>query len=113
LRDIWYRSPLSLDNTHILGSVLREKRSRHVMSALGGLDVHKDSTYATILNNEGKIVNQTRMNNERVLPYLRQFNVCKVGMESSNQIAPLFRQLTSKDLTSWSRIRRRPGTLRG
>jgi hypothetical protein len=30
-----------------------------------GLDVHKDSTYATILNPEGKIVNQTRMNNER------------------------------------------------
>jgi len=25
------------------------------------LDVHKDSTYATILNFEGKIINQTRM----------------------------------------------------
>ena len=43
-------------------------RSRHVMSALVcGLDVHKDSTYATILSPEGKIVNQTRMSNERVL----------------------------------------------
>jgi len=61
-----------------------------------GLDVHKDSTYATILNHEGKIVNQTRMNNERVLSYLSHFRVSKVGMESSNQIAPLFRQLTSK-----------------
>jgi transposase len=67
------------------------------MSALVcGLDVHKDSTYATILSPEGKIVNQTRMENERVLPYLSHFKVSKVGMESSNQIAPLFRQLTAK-----------------
>ncbi len=67
------------------------------MSALScGLDVHKDSTYVIILSPEGKIINQTRMTNERVLPYLSHFNVSKVGMESSNQIAPLFRQLTSK-----------------
>ncbi len=67
------------------------------MSALFcGLDVHKDSTYATILSQEGKIVNQTRMINENVLPYLKHFNVNKIGMESSNQIAPLFRQLTAK-----------------
>jgi transposase len=48
------------------------------------------------LNLEGKIVNQARMENERVLPYLLHFKVSKVGMESSNQIAPLFRQLSSK-----------------
>ncbi|MGA3112059.1 MAG: IS110 family transposase [Candidatus Bathyarchaeia archaeon] len=78
-------------------SVKRAGRSCHTMSALVcGLDVHKDSTYATILNPEGKIVNQTRMTNERVLPYLSHFDVGKVGMESSNQIAPLFRQLTAK-----------------
>src|SRR4030043_747854 len=78
-----------------MGSVLRKRRSRHVMSALVcGLDVHKDSTYATILNHEGKIVNQTRMENERVLPYLSRFKVSKIGMESSNQIAPLFKQLS-------------------
>ena len=58
--------------------------------------MHKDSTYATILSLEGKIVNKTRMSNEPVLTYFKQFNVSKVGMESSNQIAPLFRQLTSK-----------------
>jgi transposase len=61
-----------------------------------GLDVHKGSTYATILDLNGKIVNQTKMNNERVLSYLAHFNVSKVGMESSNQIAPLYRQLASK-----------------
>jgi len=61
-----------------------------------GLDVHKDSTYATILNSEGKIVNQTRMNNEKVLSYLSHFDVGRVAMESSNQVAALYRQLTSK-----------------
>jgi len=67
------------------------------MSALVcGLDVHKDSTYATILNPEGKIVNQTRMNNERVLSYLSHFKVERVAMESSNQVAPLYRQLTKE-----------------
>ena len=64
------------------------------MSALVcGLDVHKDSTYATILNNEGKIVNQTRMSNERVLSYLALYKVKKVSMESSTAVAPLYRQL--------------------
>jgi transposase len=80
-----------------MGSVKRAGRSRHFMSALVcGLDVHKDSTYATILNSEGKIVNQTRMSNEKVLPYLSHFKIGKVGMESSNQIAPLYRQLSSR-----------------
>jgi len=67
------------------------------MSALVcGLDVHKDSTYATILNPEGKIVNQTRMDNERVLSYLSRFKVERVAMESSNQVASLYRELKSK-----------------
>ena len=57
--------------------------------------MHKESTHSTILNLEGKIVNQTRMENEKVLPYLSHFKVSKIGMESSNQIAPLSRQLTS------------------
>lgn len=48
-----------------------------------GLDVHKDSTYATILNPEGKIINQTRMINEKVLSYLSHFRVGKVAMEAS------------------------------
>ena len=54
-----------------MGSVKRRRRSRHIMSALVcGLDVHKDSTYATILNSDGKTVDQTRMENEKVLSYL-------------------------------------------
>jgi transposase len=67
------------------------------MSALVcGLDVHKDSTYATVLSPEGKIVNQMRMNNERVLSYLSHFNVGKVAMESSNQVASLYRKLQGR-----------------
>jgi len=61
-----------------------------------GLDVHKESTYATILNPEGKIVDQARMNNERVLSYLEHFKVDKVAMESSNQVASLYRKLKSE-----------------
>jgi len=59
-----------------------------------GLDVHKDSTYATVMDQEGKIVNQTKMSNERVLSYLSGFKVDRVAMESSNQVAPLYRKLT-------------------
>jgi len=67
------------------------------MSALVcGLDVHKDSTYATIMDPHGKIVNQMKMNNERVLLYLSRFNVDRVAMESSNQVASLYRQLVKK-----------------
>ena len=77
-----------------MGSVKRPGRSRHTMSALVcGLDVHKDSTYATILDSEGKIVDQTRMENERIASYLSQFKVRKVAMESSTAVAPLYRQL--------------------
>jgi transposase len=61
-----------------------------------GLDVHKDSTYATILDQNGKIVNQTRMENEKVLSYLSRFNVGKVAMEASTPVVPLYRQLTKK-----------------
>jgi len=80
-----------------MGSVLRKRRSRHVMSAfVCGLDVHKDSTYATILSPEGKIVNQMKMNNEKVLSYLSHFNVGKVAMEASTPVAALYRQLAGK-----------------
>jgi transposase len=67
------------------------------MSALVcGLDVHRDSTYATILNANGKIVNQKRMSNSLVPSYLSDFKIDRIGMESSNQIVPLYRLLTKK-----------------
>jgi hypothetical protein len=46
-------------------SVKRGRRSSHIMSAcVCGLDVHKESTYATILTLEGKIVDQMKMSND-------------------------------------------------
>jgi hypothetical protein len=42
-----------------MGSVSGGRRSRHVMSTfVCGLDVHKDSTYATILDPDGKVVSR-------------------------------------------------------
>jgi hypothetical protein len=93
-------------------SIKRGGRSCHFMSALVcGLDVHKDSTYATILNNEGKVINQTRMDNERVLSYLTRFKVNRVAMESSTAVAPLYRQLASKGFEVVVSHLRRLGTL--
>jgi transposase len=48
------------------------------------------------MNQEGKIVNQSKMSNERVLSYLSGFKVDRVAMESSNQVAPLYRKLTKE-----------------
>jgi transposase len=48
------------------------------------------------MNQEGKVVNQSKMSNERVLSYLSSFKVDRVAMESSNQVAPLYRQLTKE-----------------
>jgi len=61
-----------------------------------GLDVHKESTYATILDANGKIVNQKRMSNSLVPSYLSTFKIDRIGMESNNQIVPLYRLLTRK-----------------
>jgi len=70
-------------------------RSGHRMSApICGLDVHKQSTYATILDSDGKIVNQRRMDNDRVSYYLSNYRIDRIGMESSNQVASLYRTLT-------------------
>ena len=37
-----------------------------------GLDAHKDSTYATILDSDGKMFNQVIISSEKVLSYLSQ-----------------------------------------
>jgi len=64
------------------------------MSALFcGLDVHKESTYATILDVDGKVVSQRRMVNDRILPYLSEYRIDRIGMEASNQVVPLYREL--------------------
>jgi len=59
-----------------------------------GLDAHKDSTYATIIDCDSGVVSQRRIVNERVLSYLSDYQNDRIGMEASNQVAPLYRQLT-------------------
>ena len=67
------------------------------MSALVcGLDVHRDSTYATIVDNDGRIVDQRKLVNEKILPFLSAYRIERIGMEASNQVASLYRQLTRK-----------------
>jgi len=83
-----------------MGRVLLGRRSGHRMSALVcGLDVHKDSTYAPILDGNGKIVSQRRMSDGNVLSYLSDYRIDRIGMESSNQVASLYRELTRKGYT--------------
>jgi len=51
------------------------------------------------INSEGKIVSQRRIGNDRVLSYLSNYRIDRIGMESSNQIAPLYRQLAKNGYT--------------
>ena len=46
------------------------------------------------MDSNGKIVNQRRIGNDGVLPYLSNYKIGRIGMESSNQIVPLYRALT-------------------
>jgi hypothetical protein len=78
-------------------AIVGRRRSAHIKSAfVCGLDVHRDSTYATILDCNGKIVSRRRMGNDKVLPYLSNYKIDKIGIEASNQIAPLYRLLSKK-----------------
>jgi hypothetical protein len=53
------------------------------MSAFVGLDVHSEHTFATALDENGRVVAQRRMMNELVPNFLRLFNVERVGVEAS------------------------------
>jgi transposase len=61
-----------------------------------GLDVHKESTYATILGQDGEVVAQRRKSNEEIPTFLKPYPVEKVAMEASTNIAPLYRRLTEE-----------------
>jgi transposase len=61
-----------------------------------GLDVHKESTYATILDRDGQVVTQKRMRNEDIPEFLEPYTVEKVAMEASTYIIPMYRKLTQR-----------------
>jgi len=66
------------------------------MSAYVGLDVHKDWTFATVLDQDGRVVARRKLANEHVSSFLEDFNVLKVGLESSTYIVPLYRALVDR-----------------
>jgi len=74
-----------------------ERRSDHTMSAVFcGLDIHKESTYATVLDLFGHVVTQKRMKNEDVSKFLEPFKVNRVAMEASTYVIPMYRKLTER-----------------
>ena len=74
-----------------------ERRSSHTMSSVvSGLDVHKEYTYATILDPEGGIVARGRMPNWEVPTFLKPHGVERVAIEATIDIAPIYRKLVEQ-----------------
>ena len=65
-------------------------------SLVCGLDVHKDSVYATVMNYGGEIVDKRKLTNDEVVNFLSQYPIDKVAMESSTSIVPVYRALRGK-----------------
>jgi transposase len=61
-----------------------------------GLDVHKESTYATILDERGQILVQRKMPNEDIPAFLDMTKPERLAMEASTYIIPLYRKLTEQ-----------------
>jgi len=66
-------------------------------SLVCGLDVHKDSVYATVMNYGGEIVDKRKLTNDKVVSYLGRYPIDKVVMESSASIVPVYRALRGKE----------------
>ena len=72
-------------------------RSSSDMNALYcGLDVHKETTYATVINIFSEVQTQKRIKNEEIPEFLEPYQVEKVAMEASTYIMPLYRELTQQ-----------------
>ena len=77
--------------------VISQRRSCHSISAVFcGLDVHKESTYATVLDQTGQVVTQRGMKNEGVPRFLEPLEVEKIAMEASTYIIPMYRKLVDE-----------------
>ena len=61
-----------------------------------GLDVHKESTYATVLDHNGQVLIQRKMPNEDIPRFLEPFHPDKLAMEASTYIIPLYRKLVEQ-----------------
>ena len=61
-----------------------------------GLDVHKDSVYATVMIYGGELVEKRRLTNDEVVGFLDQYRIDRVAMESSTSIVPIYRAIKEK-----------------
>jgi len=68
-------------------------------SLVCGLDVHKNSGYATVMSYDGETVEKRKLTNDEVVSYLDQYPIDKVAMESSTSIVPIYRALRTKGYT--------------
>ncbi len=59
-----------------------------------GLDVHKETSYATVLDRDGQVLVQRKMMNEDIPAFLEMTRPEKLAMEASTYIIPLYRKLT-------------------
>jgi len=64
-----------------------------------GLDVHKESTYATVLDHNGQVIIQRKMPNEDIPRFLEPLHPDKLAMEASTYIIPLYRKLVEQGYT--------------
>jgi len=65
-------------------------------SLVCGLDVHKDSVFATVMSYAGEVVVRRKLSNSEVVSFLDQYPVDKVAMESSTSIVPVYRALRGR-----------------
>jgi transposase len=61
-----------------------------------GLDIHKNSIYATVMSYGGEVVDKRKLSNNDVVSFLDQYPIDKVAMESSTSIVPIYRTLRDK-----------------
>lgn len=65
-------------------------------SLVCGLDVHKNSVYATVMNYGGEIVDKRKITNNEVVNFLSRYPIDKVAMESSTSVVPVYRALRGR-----------------
>jgi len=64
-----------------------------------GLDVHKDSVYATVMSYSGEVVDRRKLSNDEVVGFLGRYPIDRVAMESSTSIVPIYRALRGRGYT--------------
>ena len=66
-------------------------------SLVCGLDVHKDSVFATVMSYGGEVIERRKLSGkDEVVSFLDHYPIDKVAMESSTSIVPVYRALRGK-----------------